>query len=56
VGEETTTLATGKLEDKDIEIAVDADSDQRGYVGRLLVHMYVNEENINHRLLADGYT
>lgn len=41
---------------KDIEIVVDADSDQRGYVGRLLVYVYVTDENINHRLLADGYT
>ncbi|WP_253739086.1 thermonuclease family protein [Halohasta salina] len=54
-GERATALAVTELEGRHVEIAVDPASDRRGYFGRLLVYIYVDGENFNERLLADGY-
>jgi len=43
------------LEGKEVRIVVDAESDRRGYFGRLLGYIYVDGTNYNERLLADGY-
>jgi len=54
-GERATDLAEDELEGEQVEIVVDAESDRRGYFGRLLAYIYVDGENFNERLLADGY-
>src|SRR6056297_1283327 len=54
-GERATTLAEDELEGTQVEMVFDPDSDRRGYFGRLLVYLYVDGENFNGQLLADGY-
>lgn len=54
-GERATTMADDELDGKDVTIVVDPASDRRGYFGRLLVYLYVDDENFNERLLVDGY-
>src|SRR6056297_1398738 len=54
-GERATTLAEDELEGRQVEMVFDPDSDRRGYFGRLLVYLYVDGENFNGQLLADGY-
>jgi len=54
-GERATTLAEDKLEGTQVQMIFDPDSDRRGYFGRLLVYLYVDGENFNERLLAEGY-
>lgn len=54
-GERATDFAEDELESEEVRIVVDAESDRRGYFGRLLVYIYVDGQNINEQLLADGY-
>lgn len=54
-GEQATIFAEDELEGTQVQIVFDPDSDRRGYFGRLLVYLYVDGENFNERLLADGY-
>jgi len=54
-GEQATALAEDELEGKQVEIIVDPEADRRGYFDRLLVYLYVDGENFNERLLAEGY-
>lgn len=54
-GQRASTLATEELAGERVEIVVDAESDRRGYYGRLLAYVYVDGENFNQRLLVDGY-
>ena len=54
-GERATTLAEDELEGTQVQMVFDPDSDRRGYFGRLLVYLYVDGENFNERLLAEGY-
>ena len=54
-GERATTFAEDKLEGTQVQMVSDPDSDRRGYFGRLLVYFYVDGENFNERLLAEGY-
>ena len=54
-GEQATALAKDELEGTQVEIIVDPESDRRGYFDRLLVYLYVDGQNFNERLLAEGY-
>ena len=54
-GKRATTVAENELEGTQVEMGFDPDSDRRGYFGRLLVYLYVDGENFNERLLAEGY-
>ena len=54
-GEQATIFAEDKLEGTQVQMVFDPDSDRRGYFGRLLVYLYVDGENFNERLLAEGY-
>lgn len=54
-GERATTFAEDELNGEEVRIVFDAESDRRGYYGRLLVYIYLDEENFNERLLSDGY-
>ena len=54
-GERATTFAEDELEGTQVQMVFDPDSDRRGYFGRLLVYLYVDGENFNERLLAEGY-
>jgi endonuclease YncB( thermonuclease family) len=54
-GEFATAFAKDKLERKTVRIEVDSQADRRGSFGRLLVYVYVDEENFNKLLLTNGY-
>jgi len=54
-GERATTFAEDEVEGTQVQMVFDPDSDRRGYFGRLLVYLYVDDENFNERLLAEGY-
>jgi len=54
-GERATEFAEDELEGEEVRIVVDAESDRRGYFGRLLVYIYVDDENVNEQLLSNGY-
>jgi micrococcal nuclease len=54
-GEQATTFAEDELERTQVQMIFDPESDRRGYFGRLLVYLYVDGENFNERLLAEGY-
>jgi len=54
-GEKASDLAIEELEGEQVEIRVDSESDRRGYFGRLLGYIYIEDKNFNERLLADGY-
>jgi len=54
-GERATAFAEDELEGEEVRIVVDAESDRRGYFGRLLVYIYVDGENFNEQLLSNGY-
>jgi Micrococcal nuclease (thermonuclease) homologs len=54
-GEQATIFAEDELEGTQVQMVFDPDSDRRGYFGRLLVYLYVDGENFNERLLAEGY-
>jgi micrococcal nuclease len=54
-GEKAEEFAAQQLDGKTVKIAVDPQADRRGYYGRLLVYIYVDGENFNKQLLADGY-
>jgi len=54
-GEQATIFAEDELEGTQVQMVFDPDSDRRGYFGRLLVCLYVDGENFNERLLAEGY-
>jgi len=54
-GERATAYTTDTLEDHTVRIAVDSEADRRGSFGRLLVYIYVDDENFNKRLITNGY-
>jgi len=54
-GDRASKFATRELVDQEVRIVTDAESDRRGYYGRLLAYIYVDGENFNTQLLASGY-
>lgn len=54
-GERANQFATDELDGKTVQIESDPEADRRGSYGRLLVYIYVDNENFNRQLLTDGY-
>ncbi|MFB6082741.1 MAG: lamin tail domain-containing protein [Halorientalis sp.] len=55
VGREATRAMTRRLLGETVTVGIDAESDRRGYYGRLLGYLYRDGENVNYWLLAKGY-
>jgi len=55
LGHDATRLATRTLLGEEVRLRLDPQSDGRGYYGRLLAYVVVDESSFNHRLVADGY-
>jgi micrococcal nuclease len=54
-GHDATRAMTQRLLGETVTIGVDAESDRRGYYGRLLGYIYQDGENVNYWLLTEGY-
>jgi len=54
-GQRATRYATETLAGETVRIETDPDADRRGGFGRLLAYVYLDGENVNERLLANGY-
>lgn len=54
-GEKAKTHAQNELEGEEVEIVTDPNADTRGSYGRLLAYVYVDSENFNHELIAQGF-
>jgi micrococcal nuclease len=44
-----------RVADAEVRIETDPEADRRGSYGRLLVHVYVDDEHVNEELLSQGY-
>ncbi len=53
-GERASAFATERLADRTVVLRFDAESDRRGYYGRLLGYLVVDGENFNRLLLTNG--
>ena len=53
-GERASAFAVERLAGETVRLRFDAESDRRGYYGRLLAYLLVDDENFNRRLLANG--
>lgn len=54
-GENASNYAEQQLNNQDVRVVVDEQADRRGSFGRLLGHIYVDDENFNKQLLSEGY-
>ncbi len=54
-GENASGYVRQELAGRQVRLELDAVGDTRGSYGRLLAHVYVDGENLNYRLVADGY-
>ncbi|WP_424016902.1 lamin tail domain-containing protein [Halorientalis pallida] len=54
-GHDATRAMTQRLLGETVTIGVDAESDRRGYYGRLLGYIYQDGENVNYWLLTEGH-
>lgn len=54
-GTEATRFVTDELAGAEVRIELDEEADRRGGFGRLLAYVYVDDENVNERLLTNGY-
>ncbi|MFD1570002.1 thermonuclease family protein [Halorubrum laminariae] len=54
-GQRATRYATDTLANETVRIETDPDANRRGGFGRLLAYVYVDGENVNEQLLANGY-
>jgi micrococcal nuclease len=54
-GQRATDVAERELADEQVRLVVDRKADRRGGYGRLLAYIYVDGENFNRQLLANGY-
>lgn len=54
-GERATDFAERELAGEEVRLVVDSEADRRGGYGRLLAYIYVDGENFNEQLLANGY-
>jgi micrococcal nuclease len=53
-GERASAFAEERLTGERVLLRFDPESDRRGYYGRLLAYLLVDDENFNRRLLANG--
>lgn len=54
-GQKAESFAVERLEGSSVRVVTDPQGDTRGYYGRLLGYIYVDGENFNKELVADGY-
>lgn len=54
-GEAATEYTVDRLSHRDIRIETDPESDRRGSFGRLLVYVYVDNQDFNYQLITNGY-
>ena len=54
-GKEASRFATDELDGERVRVTVDSEADRRGSFGRLLVHVHLDGESFNERLLREGY-
>lgn len=54
-GGNATAYATDRLADESVTLVFDPQSDRRGYYGRLLAYVFVDDESFNHALLRAGH-
>ena len=54
-GKRATDFAERELAGEDVRLVADPEADRRGGYGRLLAYIYVDGENFNKQLLAEGY-
>lgn len=54
-GQQADQYATTTLADEEVRLVIDEEADRRGYFGRMLAYIYVDGENFNKQLLANGY-
>jgi micrococcal nuclease len=54
-GHDATRAMTQRLLGERITLGLDAESDSRGYYGRLLGYVYQDGDNVNHWLLTEGH-
>ena len=57
VGQEASSFVRERIGDADVRLEGDPTADRRGSYGRLLAYVYydADDENLNYRLVADGY-
>jgi micrococcal nuclease len=54
-GENASAYANSRLAGESVTLVFDAESDRRGYYGRLLAYVYVDGKSFNHALLQEGH-
>ena len=54
-GGTASAYATNRLAGESVRLVFDAESERRGYYGRLLAYVFVAGESLNHALLRDGH-
>ena len=54
-GENASAYATDRLDGESVRLTFDPESERRGYYGRLLAYVYVDNESFNHALLRAGH-
>jgi micrococcal nuclease len=54
-GENATSFATERLADRTVTITTDRNTDRRGYYGRLLVYVTVQDRLFNRQLIMTGH-
>lgn len=54
-GENASAYATDRLGGESVRVVFDPESERRGYYGRLLAYVYVDNESFNHALLRTGH-
>lgn len=54
-GGTASAYATDRLANRSVRLVFDAESERRGYYGRLLAYVFVGDESFNHALLRDGH-
>ena len=54
-GENASAYAADRLDDESVRLTFDPESERRGYYGRLLAYVYVDNESFNHALLRAGH-
>lgn len=55
VGQDASEYTTERLQNRTVRIVFDEAADRRGGYGRLLAYVYLNDSNVNHDLVAEGY-
>lgn len=54
-GHDASDYVRSQLLDREVRLVFDGEADRRGSYGRLLAYIYLNDTNVNYRLVAEGY-